>query len=166
MDLINLSILVLIIALIYLFWRYLKLKDEIEKRALELFKEWKDIELKKEVDEKANLLFKEWKQKEEKNIRKDAIKRSEAIVRGKITENLIPYFPEFKYNPKDAKFIGSPVDFIVFDGLSGGNLKKIVFIEVKTGKRGILSNREKSIKKCVENKNIEYELIHHKIGSS
>ena len=47
MDLINLSILVLIIALIYLFWRYLKLKDEIEKRALELFKEWKDIELKK-----------------------------------------------------------------------------------------------------------------------
>ena len=92
MDLINLSILVLIIALIYLFWRYLKLKDEMEKRALELFKEWKDIELKKEVDEKANLLFEEWKQKEEKNIRKDAIKRSEAIVRGKITENLFLIF--------------------------------------------------------------------------
>ncbi|WP_292459763.1 Holliday junction resolvase-like protein [Methanothermococcus sp.] len=162
MDLIlNLIVLLLVVVLIFLFWKYLKLKEEIELRALKLFDEWKTIELKREVDEKAKILFKEWKQKEEKNIRRDAIKRSEAVVKGKIIENLIPYFPEFKYNPKDARFIGSPVDFVVFDGLSERNLRKIVFVEVKTGKKGTLSNREKLIKKCVENKNIKYELIHH-----
>ena len=158
----NLIVLILLVVLIYLFWNYLKLKEEIETRALKLFEEWKSIELKREVDERANLLFKEWKQKEEKSIRKDAIKRSEAVVRGKITEHLIPYFPEFKYNPKDAKFIGSPIDFIIFDGLNEGNLKKIIFVEVKTGKKGSLSDKEKLIKRCIENKNIEYELIHHK----
>ncbi|AEH07297.1 Holliday junction resolvase-like protein [Methanothermococcus okinawensis] len=162
MDLIlNLIVLLLVFVLIILFLKYLKLKDEIERRALSLFEEWRSTELKKEVEEKAKILFSEWKQKEEKNIRRDAIKRSEAVVMGKITEHLVPYFPEFKYNPKDARFVGSPVDFIVFDGLSEDNLKKIVFIEVKTGKKGTLSHREKLIKKCVEDKNIEYELIHH-----
>jgi len=53
---------------------------------------------------------------------------------GKITEHFIPYLPMFKYNPKDARFIGSPIDFIVFDGLSEGEIRKIVLVEVKAGK--------------------------------
>lgn len=59
-----------------------------------------------------------WVRREEKRIREDAIRKSEAVIRGKVTEHLMPYFPEFKYNPKDVRFIGTPIDLIVFDGLT------------------------------------------------
>jgi len=42
--------------------------------------------------------------------------------------------PEFNYNPTDARFLGSPVDFVVFNGLSGDSPEEVVFLEVKTGK--------------------------------
>src|SRR3989442_11792730 len=78
---------------------------------------------------------------EEQRIREDAIKKSEAVIRGKVTEHLMPYLPEFKYNPKDVRFIGTPVDLLVFDGLSEGEVKQIVFIEVKTGRESSTSPR-------------------------
>jgi hypothetical protein len=33
---------------------------------------------------------------------------------------------EFSYNPKDARFIGSPVDLVVLDGLDREALEQIV----------------------------------------
>ena len=42
-----------------------------------------------------------------------------------------------------------PIDLIVFDGLSGGDLKQIVFIEVKTGKKPNLTEREKRVRECI-----------------
>src|SRR5215210_3239779 len=64
--------------------------------------------------------------------RKDSILRSLSVVSGKVGEQLAPLFPEFleNFNPKDARFLGSPIDFIVFDGLDGGEVRKVVLIEV------------------------------------
>jgi len=31
----------------------------------------------------------------------------------KITKQIAPYLPEFKYNPKDARFIGSSIDLFL-----------------------------------------------------
>jgi predicted Holliday junction resolvase-like endonuclease len=80
---------------------------------------------------------------------------------GQVTEHLIPYFPDFKYNPKDARFIGTPVDFVVFNGLSEGNVKKIVFVEVKTGKTGNLTTRERQVRDVVERKEVYWEKLHY-----
>ena len=68
--------------------------------------------------------------------RKDSIARSLSVVSGKVGEQLAPLFPEFlaNFNPKDARFLGSPIDFVVFDGLDEGEVKRVVLIEVKTGK--------------------------------
>ncbi|MHC1635671.1 MAG: Holliday junction resolvase-like protein [Candidatus Methanospirareceae archaeon] len=148
----------LIIALIFLSWKYFELKGEIETRAREIFEKWKTRELKTQ----AELLFQDWKQKEEKRIREDAVKKSEAVIKGKVTEHLIPFFPNFKYNPKDARFIGTPVDLVVFDGLSEGRLRKVIFVEVKTGKAAGLSDRERLVRNCIEDKNVTYEIIHLK----
>lgn len=41
-----------------------------------------------------------------------------------------------------------------------GNIRKIIFGEIKTGKYGNLTPREKSIKRAIENKNIDHEIIH------
>lgn len=82
-------------------------------------------------------------------IRADAVQRSQAVTAGKVFEQLVPYLPGFAFNPKDARFLGSPVDFVVFDGLSDGAVRRVVFLEVKTG-AAELSRRERQVRDVVE----------------
>ena len=89
------------------------------------------------------------------DIRQDAVERSHAVTRGKVTEQLIPYLPDFPYDPKDARFIGSPIDFLVFDGLSEGDVRSVVFVEVKTGGSG-LSTRERRVRDAILERNVEW----------
>ena len=100
-----------------------------------------------------------WKRDYEPSIRQDAIERSHAVTLGKITEHFIPYLPEFRYNPKDAKFIGSPIDFVVFDGLSEKDVRKVVFVEVKTGTSG-LTTRERRIRDAIQSGKVEWIELH------
>ncbi len=157
-------IILLVLFLIYLFWKYSELKGEIENRARDIFEKWRSTELETQANEKAKVLFQGWAQQEEKGIREDAIKRSEAVIQGKVTEHLIPFFPDFKYNPKDVRFMGTPVDLVVFDGLSEGEMRNVVFVEVKTGKTANLSSRERLVRNCVESKDVVYEILHHRGG--
>ena len=89
-----------------------------------------------------------WKVRYSAQIREDAVRRSQATIAGQIHEQLLPYLPEFAFNPKDARFLGSPVDLVVFDGLDAGQLRSIVFIEVKTG-GSTLTGRERQIRDAV-----------------
>jgi predicted Holliday junction resolvase-like endonuclease len=164
MDNWMISTLVLFLSLlaVYLLLKYIQLKGKVESRAREIYETWQAREMDRQVSEKADTLFRTWKLEEEKKIRQDAVKKSEAVTRGKVTEHLIPYFPDFEYNPKDARFLGTPVDFIIFDGLSEGEMNKVVFVEVKSGKTGILSKREKLVRECVDKGKVSYEIIHNK----
>jgi len=74
--------------------------------------------------------------------------RSQATITGLVHEQLIPYLPGFPFNPKDARFLGSPVDLVIFDGLDAGELREVVFIEVKTGGAS-LSKRERQLRDAV-----------------
>jgi predicted Holliday junction resolvase-like endonuclease len=156
------SILILFFTLfaVYLLLKYIQLRGSVESRARDLYEFWQNREMDRQVSEKTDILFRNWKLDEEKKIRQDAVKKSEAVTRGKVTEHLIPYFPDFEYNPKDARFLGTPVDFIVFDGLSEGEMNKVVFIEVKSGKTDTLSKREKLVRECVDRGKVSYEIIH------
>ncbi len=156
------SILILFFVLFaaYLLLKYVQLRGLVESRARDLYESWQNREMDRQVSEKADTLFRTWKLDEEKKIRQDAVKKSEAVTRGKVTEHLIPYFSDFEFNPKDARFLGTPVDFIVFDGLSEGEMKKVVFIEVKSGKNDTLSKREKLVRECVDRGKVSYEIIH------
>jgi predicted Holliday junction resolvase-like endonuclease len=66
-------------------------------------------------------------------------KRSAASRAGLSVEHLVTLDEEFTFNGRDAQPLGSPVDFIVFDGLDEGELREIVFVEVKSGKRSQLN---------------------------
>jgi predicted Holliday junction resolvase-like endonuclease len=155
-------ILFLALLIVYLFLKYISLKTRVEARAREMYEAWQTREMDALVSEKATNLFRTWKLDEEKRIRQDAVKKSEAVIRGKVTEHLIPYFPDFEYNPKDARFLGTPVDFIIFDGLSEGEMNRVIFVEVKSGKNGMLSKREKLVKECIDRGKVSYEIIHNK----
>lgn len=97
----------------------------------------------------------QWKIDSEKEIRKDAIDKSQSVTMGKMTEHMVPYLPGFGFNPTDARFIGSPIDLIVFDGLSDGDVKRIIFVEIKTG-ISTLSTRERIVRNAIIGKKIEW----------
>ena len=65
--------------------------------------------------------------------RQDAINRSRAVIGGQFSEQLAPYLPNFPYNPNECRFIGKPIDLIVFKGMDEKNITEIKFIEVKSG---------------------------------
>ena len=100
----------------------------------------------------------DWKRQTENAIRQDAINRSRSVIVGKVTEHLVPYLPAFSWNPKDARFIGSPIDFLVFDGLDEGQLRNIIFVEVKTG-ASVLTDREKQIRSAIAQKRVGWAEI-------
>lgn len=111
--------------------------------------------LRVEVLEEAALVIKQ----KEKELRKDAVRRSHSVIKGKVAEQIAPYLPGFKYDPRDCRFLGSPVDFVVFDGLAAGRLNQVVFIEIKSGKYARLTHREREVKDILELKGAKYELI-------
>jgi len=96
-----------------------------------------------------------WRQAEEAGIREDTAKRSEAVLRGRITEQLAPLLVTFPFDAADARFLGTPVDFVVFDGLSAvdsgraGRLRAITLVDVKTGTAG-LTTIQRRIRDCLE----------------
>jgi predicted Holliday junction resolvase-like endonuclease len=98
------------------------------------------------------LCFVIWKLRYTAAIRENAVQRSLAVTAGKVHEQLLPYLPEFRFNPKDARFLGSPVDFVVFDGLSAGEVQRVVFLEVKTG-GAALTERERRV---IEAREVEW----------
>ena len=88
-------------------------------------------------------------------IRETAIKQSRAVLSGQFSEQIAPYMPDFPYKPTEARFIGKPVDFIVFKGMDEKKIKEVVFVEVKTG-QSKLNIVEKSLKSAVQDKKVEW----------
>ena len=88
--------------------------------------------------------------------RKDAVKKSRAVLGGLAGEQVAPFLPGFPCNPADARFVGKPVDFVAFPGAADGDeIKEILLIEVKSGESS-LSKRERQIKACVEAGRVRY----------
>jgi predicted Holliday junction resolvase-like endonuclease len=101
------------------------------------------------------LYFLVWKVRYSARIREDAVQRSQAVTAGKVHEQLIPYLPAFPFNPKDVRFLGGPVDLVVFDGLAEGRVRRIIFLEVKTGGAG-LTSRERWVREVVQAREVEW----------
>ncbi len=106
----------------------------------------------------ALLYIQQWKARYTQVIRQDAVQRSQAVTSGKVHEQLVPYLPEFGFNPKDARFLGSPVDLLVFDGLDDGELRRVVFVEIKTGDSA-LTGRERQVRDVVRASQVVWEEI-------
>ena len=90
-----------------------------------------------------------------KNAREDAVKRSRAVLNGQLSEQFAAFFPDFPADPTEIRFVGKPIDFIAFPGLSTGAVDEVLFVEVKTGSAA-LSKVERSLRDAVEKKNVRY----------
>ena len=137
-------------------------RGEAIKDAQEQLVKWRNEDLenaKRQIwdvlSKNATVSLEQWKVEAEKEIRKDAIDKSQSVTMGKMIEHLVPYLPGFGFNPSDARFIGSPIDLIVFDGLGDSDVKKIVFVEIKTG-ISTLSTRERIVRDAVNAGKVEW----------
>ena len=111
------------------------------------FRQWQEIETLR------------W-EAEMEQARKSAITQSRAVLGGKFTEQMAPYLPDFKYDPTEARFIGSPIDLIIFPGLAQGDPREIVIMEIKSGKTAQLTPQERKIRQLIEDGMVRWEEIH------
>jgi predicted Holliday junction resolvase-like endonuclease len=142
---------------------YLRASANIDALARQRYEQWRAVDVAQITAEQRNLARREasaeldqWKGQSEASIRQDAIDRSRSVIIGKVTEHLTPWLPSFPYNPKDARFIGSPIDMIIFDGADDDELRRIVFLEIKTNSSG-LSARQRRIRDVVRSGRIEWQ---------
>ena len=115
------------------------------------------------IEERAGTDLERWKIECTNGIRKDSVNRSRSTLKGRISEQMAPLLPGFPYSPADARFIGNPIDFIVFDGYTKVKDEKddtisVVLVEVKKGK-GKLTREESLIKKAVEEGRVSWRTI-------
>ena len=101
--------------------------------------------------------------KDLKKASEDALTKSRAVMRGQATEHLAPYILK-DTNPKDYRFMGNPVDYILFDGLSdvldgeSDSIKSITFVDIKTGKSN-LTKSQRRIRDAIASNLIKFEVI-------
>jgi len=112
------------------------------------------------LKERLAVQFERWKAEFEEKIRQEILERSRAALKGRIGEQLAPLLPMFKHEPADARFLGSPVDYVVFDGYKEGDPRSVIFIDVKTGKTATLSKIERKLKLVIEQGKVRWETIH------
>ena len=115
----------------------------------------------REIDVRAEKRFMETKDV----FRNEILDKSRAVLKGRIGEQIVPFLEQFKYNPSDARFIGSPIDYIIFDGYTNVKDEKkdqpitVVLADIKTGKSASLTPEQRKIKKAIEEKRVKWETI-------
>jgi predicted Holliday junction resolvase-like endonuclease len=55
--------------------------------------------------------------------KKAALRRSRSLLGGTFAEQLAPYLPNFPFSPTEAKFIGAPIDFLIFKGMDAQHIE-------------------------------------------
>ena len=142
MEVIALVAIVVAAAILVIFLVYYSTRLKFEGK----FKQWQESQILS------------WEGERERAVR-EAISQSRAVLGGKFTEQMAPYLPEFQYDPTEARFIGSPVDLIVFPGLAKGDPEEIVIMEIKTSKTSQLTPQQRKIRQLIEDGMVRWELI-------
>jgi predicted Holliday junction resolvase-like endonuclease len=91
----------------------------------------------------------EWETHKLEDIVKTRLKQSRAVIGGLVSEQLAPLLPGFPFDPGDCRFVGKPVDFIVFKGMNEKDITEVIFLEVKSG-TAKLNEQEKRLREAVQ----------------
>jgi predicted Holliday junction resolvase-like endonuclease len=140
-------ILAALAVLVISFFTYLVVRVRFERK----FRDW-------QADEAGR------RQAELAEARRDAVTRSRAVLGGRFTEQMVPYFPDFRYDPTEVRFIGTPIDLVVFPGLARGDPQEIVILEIKSGQNPQLTPAQRKIRQLVEDGMVRWEEVYRSAG--
>ena len=85
-------------------------------------------------------------------------------MRGQASEHLAPYVVPKTQLLKTIRFMGNPIDYICFEGLSdvldgqSNDIKSVRFIDIKTGKAK-LNKTQSKIRDAINSKKVFFETI-------
>ncbi|MDR3166720.1 MAG: hypothetical protein LBT93_02150 [Treponema sp.] len=98
----------------------------------------------------------EWETYKIKKIVRDRLKASRAVLGGLISEQMAPLLPGFPFDPGDCRFIGKPVDFLVFKGMNEKNISEVIFLEVKSGASKTLNEQERKLREIIQSGRVRW----------
>lgn len=103
--------------------------------------------------------------KELSQTRRQSVDRSRAVLKGKMAEQVAPLLPGFTYWPADARFLGDPVDYVIFEGYSAckdnytdGHDIELVILDIKRGK-STLTREQRRIAEAVSAGRVRFEMV-------
>ena len=117
-------------------------------------------EAKKVIDAHEKGLEKANEDLDKKEIRSDEGAEQKAIDVGfgKTIEKLIHLHKEFKFPLEDCRFLGDPLDVLVFNGSAQNSVNHITFMEIKTGDAK-LNPHQRMIRDAVNDQNVIVEQL-------
>ena len=99
------------------------------------------------------------------DAQKRSVNTSRAVLKGKMAEQFAPILPEFQYLPSDAKFLGDPVDYVVFDGYTDfrdgdGTAEdiQIILLDIKSG-GARLTKGQQAIAQAIKEGKVRFETL-------
>jgi predicted Holliday junction resolvase-like endonuclease len=100
--------------------------------------------------------------------REQSLKQSRATMRGQATEHLAPLVME-GFNPKDFRFVGQPIDYLVVKGLSDvtdreGSNVTVYLLEIKSG-NSQLTKVQRAIRDAVVRNRVVFATFNPDTGS-
>jgi predicted Holliday junction resolvase-like endonuclease len=100
----------------------------------------------------------EWQQQLVK-LKRDIAERQRAGVKGKISEAFAPFLQGFPFKASECKFIGDPIDYLIFEGLDERDIQAIHLVDVKAD-TSKLSKHQKQIKDIIDSLNSPFVRFH------
>ena len=99
------------------------------------------------------------------SAQKRSVNTSRAVLKGKMAEQLAPILPEFEYLPSDAKFLGDPIDYVIFNGYSdfrdgNGDAKdiEVILLDIKSG-GARLTKGQQAIAQAIHEGRVRFETL-------
>ena len=78
--------------------------------------------------------------------------QSQSTRYGQITEQFLPLVQSYPYDPKQFRFLGSPIDGVQFED------DKIILVEFKSGNSS-LSRRQRQVRDLINQNKVYFETI-------
>jgi predicted Holliday junction resolvase-like endonuclease len=104
-------------------------------------------------------------QTEIEKARKESVDQSRNTLKGKMAEQMAPLLPGFNFLPADSRFLGDPVDYVVFNGYTNlrdanGNPEnvEVVILDIKQNTAG-LSPSQRAIAKAIEDGRVRFDIV-------
>jgi predicted Holliday junction resolvase-like endonuclease len=110
----------------------------------------------KQYQEELKIRIEEIKKK--KTSVKDAEQKAINVGLGTIVEDVLPAYENFPFNICDCRGLFEPIDTIVFNGLTQGDVSHITFLEMKYAKSQLKSHQRR-IRDAVRDKRVGFKVI-------
>jgi predicted Holliday junction resolvase-like endonuclease len=97
------------------------------------------------------------------NSRAKSSAAQRSTIKGQLAEQMFPISDRCRYLPSDMQFIGKAFDYLIIDGYTdckddGGDIREVIFAEIKTGSSQ-LSSHQRKIRDAINSGRVRWETI-------